>query len=346
MSLFASRRLLPLKIALWLVPIAGVAWWASTQRAPSLPGNTSGGLELGAALLLYVVATLLRSERWHHILIEEKVPVGRADSYALVPVGYMGNNALPARSGEILRVYLLGNRTGASKRTIIGTVLVERILDALALGLLLVVLAFSLAAKLPHSPPVLVGAGAVILLALAVAVVVLRTERLRERASALLKPMLRPARQLLSLRGVGLFLFSVLIWAVEAAVYVLVGRSVGIPLNLDDGLIIVAFTNLCALVPAAPGYIGTYDAAVIFSLKAVTTVGKGAATSYLLLLRFVLFVPITIVGLVILFARYGGLSGLRAARASSEDVVDPAAAQAATPVAVAVPADTRTEVLI
>jgi uncharacterized membrane protein YbhN (UPF0104 family) len=325
MSLFASRRLLPLQIALWLVPLAGVAWWASTQRAPSLPGNTSGGFELAGALLLYVVATLLRSERWHHILTEEKVPAKRADSYSLVPVGYMGNNALPARSGEILRVYLLGNRTGSSKRTILGTVLVERILDALALGLLLVALAFSLAGKLPHSPPVIFGAAAAIALSLVAVAVVLRTERLRERAIALVKPMLRPARQLLSLRGFGLFLFSVVIWAVEAAVYVLVGRSVGIPLNMDDGLIIVAFTNLCALVPAAPGYIGTYDAAVIFSLKAVTTVAKGAATSYLLLLRFVLFVPITIVGLVILFARYGGLRGLRAARASSEEIVDPPA---------------------
>jgi hypothetical protein len=35
--------------------------------------------------------------------------------------------------------------------------------------------------------------------------------------------------------------------------------------------------------------------------------------SYLLLLRFLLFVPITLVGLVVLVTRYGGWSRLRAA---------------------------------
>ncbi len=317
MSLFASRRLLPLQIALWLLPLAGVAWWASTQRAPSLPGTATGGLELLAALGIYVLATLARAERWHYILRAEAIPVSRADAYALVPVGYMGNNALPARAGEILRVYLLARRTGGSKRTILGSVLVERILDALALGLLLLVLAYSLSAKLPHSTPVLAGAGALVLLLALGASIVARRAHLRERAAAVLVPMLRPARQLLSARGAGLFVFSLAIWVLEAAVYVLVGRSVGIPLGLHAGLSIVAFTNLCALVPAAPGYIGTYDAAVIFALRAVVSVGKGSATSYLLLLRFVLFVPITIVGLVLLFARYGGLRGLRAARAES-----------------------------
>jgi glycosyltransferase 2 family protein len=350
MSLFASRRLLPLQIALWLIPLAGVAWWASTQRAPSLPDTASGGFELVAALAVYALATLARSERWHYILIEEGVPAKRADTHALVPVGYMGNNALPARSGEILRVYLLGARTGASKRTILGTVLVERALDALALGLLLVALAFSLSAKLPHSPAILVAAGAIVVLSLAACVFVLRNARLRHRASALLKPLLRPGKQLLSLRGFGLFLFSIAIWSLEAGVYVLIGRSVGIPLNLHTGLSIVAFTNLCALVPAAPGYIGTYDAAVIFALKALTTVGKGAATSYLLLLRFVLFVPITIVGLVILFARYGGLRGLRAARADSERARDrdtaPARSGTAPPEPIPAPVGTRTEVAV
>ena len=52
----------------------------------------------------------------------------------------MGNNVLPARGGELLRTFLLGARTQATKRTILGTIVAERVLDAVALGVILVVL--------------------------------------------------------------------------------------------------------------------------------------------------------------------------------------------------------------
>jgi hypothetical protein len=56
--------------------------------------------------------------------------------------------------------------------------------------------------------------------------------------------------------------------------------------------------------------VGTFDAAVVFGLKALGVTG-GVAVSYALLVRFVLFVPITAVGLGLLVARYGGLRQLR-----------------------------------
>ena len=77
-------------------------------------------------------------------------------------------------------------------------------------------------------------------------------------------------------------------------------------------LYLVALTNLFAMLPAAPGYVGTFDAAVIFGVKAIGGT-ESLALSYLLLLRFMLFVPITVVGLIVLVARYGGWAALRAA---------------------------------
>jgi uncharacterized membrane protein YbhN (UPF0104 family) len=77
-------------------------------------------------------------------------------------------------------------------------------------------------------------------------------------------------------------------------------------------LYLVALTNLFAMLPAAPGYVGTFDAAVVFGVKAIGG-SESAALSYLLLLRFALFVPITLVGLVVLVTRYGGWSRLRSA---------------------------------
>jgi len=105
---------------------------------------------------------------------------------------------------------------------------------------------------------------------------------------------------------------SFAIWALEASVYLTVARALRIDMGAMDSLYLVALTNLFAMIPAAPGYVGTFDAAVIFGVKAIGDTGS-AAVSYLLLLRFLLFVPITLVGLVVLVTRYGGWSRLRAA---------------------------------
>ena len=81
----------------------------------------------------------------------------------------------------------------------------------------------------------------------------------------------RRRKQLLSRFGLVLLVVSLLIWGVEASVYMAVGHAVDITLSLQDALAVVAFTNAASLIPAAPGYIGTYDAAVIFAVGAVST---------------------------------------------------------------------------
>jgi glycosyltransferase 2 family protein len=313
-----TKRLLLLVV--WIVPIAGVVWWARKQEAPTFPSDLGGIMALVGALALYAVATLMRGERWLQILRRSQIEATRVDAHALVPVGYMGNNVLPARGGELLRTFLLGSRVQTTKRTILGTILAERVLDAVALGVILIVLAAGLLRRLPkpNETLVLIGVGLVVLLVIAAAVAFLRY---RERLIFVLRalaPMAAPSKQLLSRFGLVLLLVSLLIWCVEASVYIAVGHAVDITLSLQDGLAVVAFTNAAALIPAAPGYIGTYDAAVIFAVDAVSSAAKASVLSYLLLLRFVLFVPITIVGLVLLVVRYGGLSRIRAARAAAK----------------------------
>jgi uncharacterized membrane protein YbhN (UPF0104 family) len=322
MNVLTSRRYLPLQIALWVLPLAGVVWWATKQEPPTLPHTTEGYLELFGALALYAVVTLMRAERWHAVLSAEGIHAPRAETHSLTVVGYMGNNALPARAGELLRVFLLGNRTGASKRTILGSVIVERLLDAAALGLLLVIVAQRLIDNvIPSSPVLLAAIGGVVVISLVLAALIVRRAHLRERAVATIGPMLAPAKQLGTLRGAGLLIFSIGIWIVEASVYTLVGAAVSLNMNLHDGLAVVAFTNLAALIPAAPGYVGTYDLAVIVAVKAMTKASGAVVTAYLLMLRFVLFVPITIAGLIILFVRYGGLKRVRQARAAEREAI-------------------------
>src|SRR4051794_6552940 len=111
-----NRRFALIQAVVSLVALAAVVWWASHQEPPHIPSDGGTIAWIVAAVLLYALATCARAERWHHILRISGVHTERADSYALTTVGYMGNNVLPARAGEMLRVVLLDQRTNAGKR--------------------------------------------------------------------------------------------------------------------------------------------------------------------------------------------------------------------------------------
>jgi len=310
-----NRRFAIIQAIVSVIALAAVVWWASKQDAPTIPSSSEALGWLFGGLLLYVVATVLRGERWHRILHLTGVDAKRSDSYGLTTVGYMGNNVLPARAGEMLRVVLMSPRTGAGKRELFGTVVAERLLDAIALGSIFVVVVYGVLRKttLPSDRPLLF-AGILVVLAI-IGLVVLQVLRRRgalEKLRDFVRPLAGAPRALLSRAGIVLLAGTFLIWAVEASVYLSVAHATNLGISGMGALYLVALTNLFAMLPAAPGYVGTFDAAVIFGVKAIGGSGS-AAVSYLLMLRFVLFIPITIVGLIVLVTRYGGWSRLRAA---------------------------------
>ena len=303
------------QVAVSLVAIGAVAWWALRQDAPALPQTPAGGAAVLLALAIYALATLARGERWHRILERAGVAVGRGDAYRLTAVGYMGNNVLPARGGDLLRALLLGSLARIPKRAALGSVVAERLLDVLALGLIFVAVGIGIVREVtvPGGPLVVVGALAAIALVAFLAAVVARAFGALDRAREFVRPFLAASRNLLSLHGAALLALSLVLWALEALVYFAIALALGLEIDPFGALYLVALTNLFALVPAAPGYVGTFDAAVVFGARSLGAEGS-EALAYLLLLRFVLFVPITVVGLGFLVRRYGGWSGYRAAR--------------------------------
>ena len=84
------------------------------------------------AIALYFVAVYFRAIRWSYLLS----PIGRFPVSRLFPVviiGYMANNLLPARLGELVRSYYLARRETVSGSTALATVAVERLYDGVAL---------------------------------------------------------------------------------------------------------------------------------------------------------------------------------------------------------------------
>ena len=319
-----NRRFAIIQALVSLVALAAVVWWATKQEAPELPSGAEAIAWLVGSLLIYAVATLVRGERWHRILQITGVHARRRDCYGLTCVGYMGNNVLPARAGEVLRVVLLAPRTGASKRAVAGSIVAERLLDVIALAMVFVITVYGVLGSdvLPTNRPILMaGIICLVLLGLALVVWVLRRHHFFERVRDWLRPIADSPRALLSTSGVVLLAATFVLWSLEAAVYLAVARSVDLDISMTGALYLVALTNFVAALPAAPGSIGTFDAAVAWGAKRLGATGS-AAVSYLIMLRFVLYVPITVVGFVILVAGYGGWSKLREALRTEREVIE------------------------
>lgn len=312
-----NRRFALLQAAFSLVALAAVIWWASKQDAPEIPTSAEAITWMLGAAGLYAAATVVRAERWHRILHLIGIDAGRLDCYSLTTVGYMGNNVLPARAGEALRVVLLDTKVKAGKRTLLGTIVAERLLDVIVLGVIIAATAYGVLSErdaLPTGRPLIIVAAALVALALAgVAAVLLRRRGALERLRGFARPLAGAPRALLSRSGVLMLAGTFVLWALEGAVYLAVARAIELDISATGALYLVALTNFVAAVPAAPGSIGTFDAAVLFGARALGG-AEALVLSYALLLRFVLYVPITVVGLVVMIVRYGGLSTLRSAR--------------------------------
>lgn len=302
-----------------VLAVAGVVIWALGQDAPSLP--TSGGAlaAVAGAVALNLVANTLRGERSYVLLRHNGGQPLRADAYGLLAVGTMGNTVLPARGGDALRAILLTPRTRADGRTVIGTVVAERLLDVIVLATLFAIVAYGVLSGIdvPDSAgPTFIGAvalGAVVLAA--AAAVILHRRGALGRVIAFLRPMAAAITRLRGRHLAEVLALTILIWVVEIAVWWVVAQALALDVSAIQAAYLLTLASFFVIVPSGPGFAGTLDAGIIFGTRAIG-LGGSAALSYLVVLRFVLAVPITLIGLVVLVVRYGGLARLRAVRAT------------------------------
>jgi hypothetical protein len=304
------------KRAAWIVvsllSLGAVVWWASHQHAPRMPTDATGAFWLVAAVAIYGTALALRGWRWHRIMVFSGIPHRRDDAYGLTLVAYMGNTVLPLRGGEVLRVTIMNKRSPASLSEIVGSVIAERLFDLVALAAMFAVLTWEGVAGAPTGKLAADIAGAAIVAAavgLALYLALRRGGHFEAFADKV-RPFVRASKLLARPEGIRLLGISLLIWLFEGVTLLLVGSALALHLSVFEALLTAVIAALAASLPAGPGYAGSYDAGVLLTLNAVGIAGA-SAVGFLLLARFVVFVPVTVVGLGLLLARYGGLRLLR-----------------------------------
>jgi glycosyltransferase 2 family protein len=274
------------------------------------------------SILFTFISYFFRAVRWRYLLLPMK-KIGMNSLFSATIIGYMANNILPARLGEFVRAYALGEKEKLDKSSVFATLVLDRLFDGFTVILILLITFFTV--KLPAGMENVqhdLVLGGYVTLAFYITVIVFlvllkkQTMRTLRFTAMVLKPF--PARvgeKLIPVLGsfieglrfssqssdiVMLFASSAVIWAFAVLALDMVLISFGLNLPITASMFIMVFLVFAVMVPASPGYVGTYHAACVYGLMAFN-VQMEKALSIALLVHGVNFFPVILAGMVFLW---------------------------------------------
>jgi hypothetical protein len=266
------------------------------------------------AAALLVLDLSFRALRWQRLL-RPIAAVHYLPMFGYLLIGYLANNILPARLGELVRSHYLGDREGISRAAALGTVVVERVVDLVAVVGIASAALFVLGVKGIVADAVGLGAGVagLLLVILVVGIVAHRVPGVDRIASLVERwPRIRDLAH--SLQG-GLavagrprtlaeaLLVSAASWIVAILAFAAVGQALGVELSIGQAALLSSGVALASAVPAGPSNLGTFEFAAFEIGKAIGVPADSAFALALLVHATILVV--TSIGGAIAFARLG-----------------------------------------
>ncbi len=281
---------------------------------------------LAAGALFLCLSSFLRSLRWR-ILLNAEADLGVWTVFRATMAGYLGNNFLPARAGELIRTLIVSRQSSLSKTYVLTTALSERMSDVIALVLWSSIMLLSVQSKpawmagLSRSMAVVAGLGALTVTILPHTGHLLTKllkrlplpPGLRTRLLGLSEQVLLGMRAFHDWRRFGGFVFlTAVIWASDACSTILGARALGLRIDFRVAMLLLTGLGLGSALPSTPGYVGIYQFVAV-SVLVPFGIGKDAALAYILVAQAISYVVIVLLGLP-------SFSLLRAARpAALED---------------------------
>ncbi len=246
-------------------------------------------------------------------------------------MGFMANNALPFRVGELVRCFAASRLMDVRFTAAFASVAIERVFDALTTVALLVLALASLGLGV-HATigGVTVARAAVIVAAigaagLAAGVLVVAHPLAAERLVRRIVPVAGLARRLVGViegvreglaaldsprRILPVVLWSLALWLVNAASFWVGFAAFDIPVGYVGALLVQGLLVVAVSVPSTPGYVGPFEAAIVAGL-ALYGVSEDRSFSYAIAYHATTFVPIVVLGLWSTVRTGVGFGGLR-----------------------------------
>jgi hypothetical protein len=259
-----------------LVSVVAIALVARSVDLPAAGDalRAADGRWIGLLLACIACDLALRAVRMR-VLLAPVAIIPLRSTLASLLVGYLANNVLPARLGELVRSADLGRRAGVSGSTVLGTIVVERVIDTLVVVGIAALAILVLSVRGIVASAILVGVAIAALLGVGVAVGVY-AHRLPGAARIggwlgrwpRARDLLRRLRTGLSVAGdaramaraVALSLGS---WSFAVVGFAAAAQAVGVPPTMGQATLLAAGVNLATAIPAGPGYVGTFELAAV-----------------------------------------------------------------------------------
>ncbi|MEX1173223.1 MAG: lysylphosphatidylglycerol synthase transmembrane domain-containing protein [Chloroflexota bacterium] len=267
-----SRRTI-LRTAIGLAISAAALWILA--NSVDIPRAIDVLLTASPLWILVMIGTVAvdvgaRGARWRALLTPiRRLPYRRVLGYTYI--GYLANNVLPARLGELVRSHALGEGEGLSRPTVLGTVVVERIVDTVIVVVLAAVAVVALGVGGAMSTAVALGAAFVGVLVVGL-VIANAGHRLpgAQRVTALAARwpvVLELVRRLMDGLAVArrprtltsALALSAAAWTASIATFLFGGQALGVELSPLQAALMSCGVALVTIVPAAPGYVGTFE---------------------------------------------------------------------------------------
>ena len=279
---------------------------------------------LALAVAVHYTTFAFRGARWRLLLQNAQGEAAPAPGVAycsqLVLLGWFVNSVGWFRLGDAYRAYLYRDEQNASFSRTIGTILAERMLDAVLVLLLLLVSVPFLVGGDQQASWIVLGFAIALVAALAGALLAMTWARVRvlralpgrlaERYQRFHQGALSSFAQLLPVT-----LWGLLGWLAETGRLFLVVRALGLDIDLPLIIFITLANSLLTLVPT-PGGLGAVESGVAGLLVRLSSLSISSAAALVVVDRAITYFSIIVVGAALFLARQampGRLSFRRAA---------------------------------
>jgi uncharacterized protein (TIRG00374 family) len=283
-------------------------------------------------VLLGIFSMWMRAFRWKY-MVDPVKKVGLGRLFSSVMIGFMANNILPARLGEFVRAYSLGTKECISKSASFATIVVERLFDGISilfiLWITLLLFPFPDWVKKASNLFLVMNLGILSLLIF----LEIKTESTRKflqyifrflphklstKAEEILLKFisgLKVFRDISSL--IWILAWSILIWLVIGISNYFIFLVFDLHPPIQASFILLVIVSLGVMLPASPGFVGTFQ---FFCIVSLATFGydKNVALPFSLVLHASSYFPVTLLGLYYLKREHLSLKTLEEESVKSE----------------------------
>ena len=274
-------------------------------------------------VLVYLSTFGLRALRWKLMLLNNPEISFKLLIESII-IGFAGNNVIPARGGEIVRMEYFSRQSATTRTTALTSIGLEKVLDATILLFFLFILnlwindrniiffKITLIMSLIFIPLILF----LLILKIKGTLIISWIKAKKFNYSELVIKHFERFQAALSflkadVNTLKILIISMLIWIVEGSVFILVLKIVG----LNESLISIGFLALCIvnfgiLVPSSPGYIGVFQGAIILALSSFR-IPEQESIAAAIIIHSCQFFPTTFLGLIIFIKKLNFISKSR-----------------------------------